>query len=135
MATQTKFSSFPEALAEKIHNLGSDQLVIALSNVAPTAATDTQLSDITQIAYTNLSTRNITTTSSSQTGGTYKLVLTELVLTASGTVPDFRYVILYNDTATNDELISFIDHGSTVSMTTGQTYTINFSDAAGVLTY
>jgi hypothetical protein len=135
MATQTKFSSFPEALAEKIHNLGSDQLVIALSNVAPTAATNTQLSNITEIVYTNISSRNITTTSSSQTGGTYKLVLTELVLTASGTVPDFRYVILYNDTATNDELISFIDHGSTVSMTTGQTYTINFSDAAGVLTY
>ena len=83
MATFTKFNSFVEALAEKKHDLGSDQIVVALTNTAP-SATDSQLSDITEISYTNCSSRNVTTVSSSQTGGTYKLVLQDLTLTASG---------------------------------------------------
>lgn len=73
MATFTKFNAFVEHLAEGVHNLGSNQLVIALTNTAPTAATDDTLSDLTQITYTNLSSRNVTTSSSSQTSGTYSL--------------------------------------------------------------
>ena len=56
MAAFNKFNSFVEALAEKAHNLGSDQLTVALSTVAP-VATDSTLSDITEVAYTNLSSR------------------------------------------------------------------------------
>src|SRR5678815_3314771 len=111
MATFNKFQSFVEALAEKTHNLGSDQLVIALTAAANAPVnTNTQLSNLTQISYTNCSTRNVTTSSSAQTSGTYKLVCADLVLTASGTVGPFRYVILYNDTATNDELIGWWDY-------------------------
>jgi hypothetical protein len=113
MATFNKFNSFVEAIAEKVHNLGSDQLVIALSNSAPTAS-NTVLADITQITYTNLSSRNITTSASSQTGGLYKLVLTDLVLTATGAVGPFRYIVVYNDTPTSpaDPLIGWYDYGS-----------------------
>jgi hypothetical protein len=85
MATFNKFNSFVEAVAEKVHNLGSDALVIALTNSAPSAS-NTQLSDITQISYTNLSSRAVTTSTSAQSGGTYKLVCADLVLTASGAV-------------------------------------------------
>lgn len=133
MATWVKFHSFPEALAEKVHNLGSDTLTIALTNTAPDASADTQLSDITQIAYTNLSSRVITTSSSAQVAGTYKLVLADLTLTASGSVGPFRYVIVYNDTATNDELICYYDHGSSVTMTSSQTYLIDFDGTNGLL--
>lgn len=126
MATQVNFHSFKEALAEKAHNLGSDQLKIALSNTAPNAATNTQLSDISEISYTNLSAREVTTTSSSQTSNTYSLVLQDLVLTASGNVANFRYVILYNDTSAGDLLISYVDYGSTVSMVDTDTFTIDF---------
>lgn len=125
MATYQKFNSFVEALAEKVHNLGSDQLVVALTNSAP-LATNTQRSNLTEITYTNLSSRNITTVSSSQTSGTYSLVVNDLVLTASGSVGPFRYVVVYNDTATNDELICFADYGSSISLNTGETFTINF---------
>lgn len=133
MATFNKFNSFVEALAEKAHNLGSDQLVIALSNTLPTAA-NTQLSDITQISYTNLSSRNVTTTSSAQTSGTYKLTLTDLVLSATGAVATFRYVILYNDTATNDLLIGWYDYGSGITMANLDTFTIDFNASSGALT-
>ncbi len=125
MATYQKFNSFVEALAEKVHNLGSDQLVIALTNSAP-LATNTQRSNLTEITYTNLSSRNITTVSSSQSSGTYSLVVNDLVLTASGAVGPFRYVVVYNDTATNDELICFADYGSSISLNSGETFTINF---------
>lgn len=133
MATFNKFQSFVEALAEKVHNLGSDQIVVALTNTAPNA-TDTQLSAITEIAYTNLTSRNVTTSSSAQTSGTYKLVCADLVLTASGAVGPFRYVVLYNDTATNDELIGYYDYGSSISLANGETFTVDFDGTNGVLT-
>lgn len=133
MATFTKFNAFVEALAEKKHNLGSDQLVVALTNTAPSAS-NAVLTDITQISYTNLSSRNVTTTSSTQTSGTYKLVLGDLVLTASGAVATFRYVVLYNDTATNDDLIGYYDYGSSLTMASGETFTVDFDPSAGALT-
>jgi hypothetical protein len=128
MASFTKFDAFVEDVAEGVHNLGSDQLVVALTNSAPTAATDDQLSDITEISYTNCSSRNVTTSSSSQTSGTYSLVLTDLTLTASGgTVGPFRYVVLYNDTATNDELIGYYDYGSSITLQDAETFELDFA--------
>jgi hypothetical protein len=135
MAAFTKFNSFVEALAEKVHNLGSDQLVVALCNAANApSASNSQLSNLTQISYTNLSSRNVTTASSAQTSGTYKLTCNDLVLTASGTVAGFRYVVLYNDTATNDELIGYYDYGSDLVLLNGETFTIDFDGTNGVLT-
>ena len=132
MATFNKFNSFVEALAEGAHNLGADTLTIALTNTAP-AATNTVLTNITEISYTNVSSRVLTSVTSSQTSGTYTLDAADLVLTASGTVPTFRYVVLYNDTATNDELIGYYDYGSAVDLLNGETFTITF-DASGILT-
>lgn len=134
VATFTKTLSFCEAVAEKVHNLGSDQLVVALTNTTP-VTTWTQLSDLTQVSYTNCSTRNITTASSSQTAGLYTLALTDLVLTASGgTVGPFRYVYIYNDTATNDELIGYIDYGSALTLNDTETLTIDFNALTITLT-
>src|SRR5678816_1476317 len=134
MASYNKFQQFVEDVAEKVHNLGADQLVIALTATANApVATNSILGNLTQISYTNLSSRNITTSTSAQTSGTYKLVLTDLVLTASGTVAAFQYVVLYNDTATNDELIGWWDYGSALTLSNGETYTIDFDGTNGVL--
>lgn len=134
MATYNKFNSFVEAVAEKVHNLGSDQLVVALCAAANAPiASNTQLSNLTQISYTNLSSRNITTASSAQSSGTYKLTINDLVLTASGSVATFRYVVIYNDTATNDELIAWFDYGSNVTLSSGDTFTIDFDASNGLL--
>lgn len=137
MATFNKFNAFVEAVAEKKHDLGADQLVVALTTAAnaPSAADDAVLTDITQISYTNLSTRNITTSTSAQTSGTYKLVLTDLVLTASGgSVGPFRYVVIYNDTAANDELIGWYDYGSDLTLGDGESLTIDFDGTNGFIT-
>jgi hypothetical protein len=92
------------------------------------------LANLTQIAYTNLSSRVLTTSSSSQSSGTYKLVLADLVLTASGgSVAAFRYVVIYNDTATNDELIGWYDYGSDLTLADGETLTLDFNATNGVL--
>lgn len=132
MATFNKVNSFVEALSEKVHNLGSDALKIALTNTAHTS-TWTQLSDLTQVSYTNLSSRALTISSSAQTSGTYKLVLADLILTATGAVGPFRYIYIYNDTATNDELIGYYDYGTSVTMANGDTFTIDFDGSNGVL--
>lgn len=133
MATYVKFQPFVEAVAEKVHNLGSDTLTVALTNTAPNA-TDATLSQIVEIAYTNLSTRALTTSSSVQTSGTYKLVIADLILTASGAVGPFRYVVIYNDTSASDNLIAYFDYGSSISLAAGETFTLDFDGSAGLLT-
>lgn len=135
IATFVKFQAFVEALAEKKHNLGADQLKVALSNDSPSASLDAVLADLTsEVSYTNCSTRNITTSSSAQTSGVYKLVLTDLTLTAAGgAVGPFRYVIIYNDTATNKELIAYFDYGSSITLNDTETLLIDFDAANGLL--
>jgi hypothetical protein len=126
MATYNKFNAWAENMVESA-NLGTDQFVVALTNTAPTAA-NSILSDITQISYTNLSSRNITTASSSQTGGTESLVLNDLTLTATGAVATFRYVVIYDDTPTSpaDPLVCWYDYGSAITMANAETLLIDF---------
>ena len=137
MATYNKFNSFVEAMAEKAHNLGADTLKVALTNTAPSAS-NTVLADITQIANGNgYTTGGSTTTqsSSAQTSGTYKLVLGDVVFTASGgAMGTFQYAVLYNDTATSDELIGDWEYGSAVSLADGETFTWDADPTNGVLT-
>ena len=133
MATFNFFNSFTDAEAEKKHNLGADTLTLALTNSAPSAS-NTVLTDITQISYTNLSSRTWTITSSSQTSGDYKLIIADKSLTASGgSVATFRYVVIYNDTATNDELIGWYDTGAGQTLADGDQFNINFDDTNGLI--
>lgn len=136
MASYNKFESFVEALAEKKHDLGSDQLKIALCAVAPDAG-DAVLADLTEIDYTNLLGANpldLTTVSSAQTSGTYKLVLSDLTLEVTGSVlPAFRYVVIYNDTALNKELIGFYDYGSLLTLNPADQFILDFDGTTGVI--
>jgi hypothetical protein len=128
MATYNKFQCFVEDLAEKKHNLASDTLKVAFSNASndPSASADAVLADISTIDATNLGDVTLTVSSSGQSAGTYKLVVADKTLTASGAVPAFRYVIIYNDSATNKEVICFFDYGSEVTLASGDTFKLEF---------
>lgn len=145
MATFNKVNGFVEHVSEGVHNLGSDQLAIALSNTAPSgesndpsvATADCILANVTEIAYTNLSgDRNLTTSSSGQSSGTYTLVIADKTITASGgALPEFRYIYIYNDTPTNpaDPIIGYYDYGSGLTLADGESLTIDLSAANGLL--
>jgi hypothetical protein len=124
-------------MAEKVHDLDSDTLKIALSNTTLSAGM-TNLAAVTQITASGGYTtggKQISITSGSQTAGTYKLVLADLVFTASGaSMGPFRYVVLYNDTAASDELIGAWDYGSSITLADTETFTIDMSPTNGVLT-
>lgn len=143
MATFNKVNDF---VKNAVHNmdLESDQIVIALTNTAPASESSNPASDgngilgnLTQVSYSNLSgDRNVTTSSSSQTSGVYKLVLADKTLTASGgSIGPFRYVYLFNDTVTSpaDPLIGYYDYGSSLTLNDGDSFTVDFSAANGVL--
>jgi len=128
MATYTKFQQFVEDLAHGVHNFDSNTLKVAFSNAsnAPSASANVKLADITTIVATNLGDLSLSVSSSSQISGTYKLVVADKTLTASGAVPAFRYVIIYNDTATDDPLICFFDYGSEVTLAKDDTFKLDF---------
>lgn len=137
MSSYNKFSSFVEAVAEKVHNLSADSLKIMLTNSAPIAS-NTVKADITDISAGNGYTAGgtaVSVSASSQTAGLYKLVGTHAGYTASGgTIGPFRYAVLYNDTATNDELIAWWDYGSSITLAAGETVAITLDGTNGILT-
>lgn len=139
MATYNKFQAFVEALAEKTHNLGTDSLKVYLSNATPDAATDAVFADLAEIAAGNGYTAggNVATqTSSAQTGGIYKLVLADpATFTASGgSIGPFRYAVLYNFTTASGNLIGWWDFGTSITLSAGDTFAVDFDPTTGVLT-
>lgn len=135
MASYNKFQSWVEFMTEGV-NLGSDTLKVFLTNVAP-VNTDSVVGDLTEIAAGNGYTAgglSVTVTSSAQSGGTYKLVADDLVITASGgSIGPFRYIVLYDDTVATDPLICWWDYGAELTLTDGSSLTLDFSAANGVL--
>lgn len=128
MASLVFFQDFKEQLGKGIHDLSADTIKCFLTNTGPTASTDDELADITQIAYTNISGGAAPTITKQYTesGGTGTFAADAIVITATGSVPTFQYYGLYNDTSTGDKLICYWDHGSAVTLANGETFTIIF---------
>lgn len=143
MATFTKINDWAGTMV-KSANVASDQFVVALSNTAPGSESTPPtgdgagiLANITQVSYTNCSSRNITTTSSTTTAGTMKLILQDITLTASGgTVGPFRYVYIYDDTTTSpaDALVCYYDYASSITLNDTETLLIDFDGTNGFFT-
>jgi hypothetical protein len=136
MATYQKFNQTVEDFANGVYNCATDQFTVALTAAASApVATNTVLANLTEISYTNLSARNLTTSSSGQTSGTFTQLFSDLVLTASGAVATFRYVVIYNNTPTSpaDPLLCFYDFGSDLTLASGETLTIDFTTSTFTL--
>lgn len=139
MASFNKFRQFVEDLCKGVHNFTSDAtctVTVALCAAADAPVnTNSVLADLTEISYTNLSSRVVTGITAEQTTGTVTMTADDLVLTASGgAVATFRYVVLYNDDPTSpaNPLIGWYDYGSDVTLANGETFTIDFT--TGILT-
>jgi hypothetical protein len=141
MASFTKVNDFVVNLANAM-DLDADTLIVALSNTDPTSGTDVSadgngiLANVSQISYTNLSSRTLANVTSTQTSGTYKLSADDLTLTASGgSVAAFRYIVIYDDTVTSpaDPVIGYYDYGTSLTLNDGDTFTIDIG-ANGILT-
>ncbi len=134
MASFNKFYAFTDDIHEGAHVLATDQLEIALCAAANTPVnTNKVLADLTQISYTNLTPAppNVTTSSSSQSTGTYSMVNADLVITASGgAIAAFRFIVLFNETAAVstfvDALLAWWDYGSALTLADTETLTLDF---------
>lgn len=130
MATFNKFQQFVEDISEGVYTSSTDQFTVALTtNANIPVATNSVLANLTEISYTNLSSRNLTTSTSGQTTGTFTQLFADLVLTASGAVATFRHVVIYNNTPTSpaDPLVCHYDFGSDLTLASGETLTIDFT--------
>jgi len=139
MASFNKFFPFVEALAQKVHDLGTDTLKVYLSNDTPSSAGDAVKADLPEIAPGNGYTaggNTATTTSSAQTGGVYTLVLADppSYTAAGGPIGPFRFAVLYNGTTAAGNLIGWWDYGTSITLGDGDTFTVDFDPTTGVLT-
>lgn len=134
MAAFNKFNSFAEAVAEGVHNFASHTFKVMLTNTAP-VATNTIKSNLTEITAGNGYTAGGSTqaiSTSSQTAGVFSAVMgANVAFTASGgSIGPFRYAVVYNDTAANDELVGFYDYGSSVTLADGESLNFNSNGVA-----
>ena len=133
-STFTFYQDFKEQLGKGVHDLSTADLKIALTNTAPNVATHTVLADITQIStsggYTGGAGGGVALAGESYTesAGTGTFIATDLVITASGgSIGPFRYAVLYNNTAASDNLIGYVDYGSSITLADTESLTLDFT--------
>lgn len=132
---RTFFQPFAAAPFNGIHNFATNTLKLMLTNVEP-VNTYTAISSISEIAAGggyDAGGITITTTSSTQTAGVYRLILEDEVLTATGTIAEWQYAVLYNDTAANHPPILWYTYANPVNMVSGNTFLFDFDGANGVI--
>ena len=142
MATFYKFDCFVEDLAHKQHDLETDLIKYSLvpASNPPSASTWADVTDLPSFSYTNVAddgpgSRQINMSASEQTSGVYKLTADDITITASGgTIPDFRYIVIWNDTSTSDSLIGWYDYGNDLALSDTETLLIDFNDSGGMFT-
>lgn len=135
MAAYVKVGGGIEPLLEGI-NAGTDQWAFALTNTVPGSATFTSgTTDLATGGGYTAGGANVTTTTSAESAGTFKLVLAApAVWTASGGGFTFRYVLLVNKT--QNIVPGYWDNGSSIVMngTNADTFTFTPDGTNGVFT-
>lgn len=136
MVAMVKYESAIEQIANKIMDvLGNQDVFKAVIHTdAPVAATDTVLTDLTQIGGSNGYTTggSAITFNSTRTGGTITATAVDVTWTASGgnlgASTTGRYVSVYDDTPTSpvDPLFCSYDYGATFTVADTETFTLDF---------
>jgi hypothetical protein len=128
MATYKKFNCFAENVYEGKHNFATAVIKMAFTNTAPNTSNNL-LSDITEITPSggyNAGGITLPVTSSSQTSGTYKLIVSDVTFTATGTCGPFRYIVIYDSSSDQDRLIGWYDFGSSLTLDSGNSLFLDF---------
>lgn len=138
MATAVMFESFSEQQLITPVDFNSDTLKFALTNTQPDAAADDFFNDITEISAGNGYSAGGETAASvsvSRSGDTTKVTASDAVVTATGAVGPFQYVVLYKSTGTasTSTLIAYWALASAVTMANGDTFTIDINPTNGFL--
>ncbi|MEX5744660.1 hypothetical protein [Massilia sp. X63] len=137
MPTLQKFEDFAEQVLRGKHDFGTHVLKVALTNTAP-AATNTVLANITQVAATGGYVAGgyvLDSVVLAEVGGIAKVTIADEVVTAAGgSIGPFRYAVVYNDTATGKPLVGYVDRGDSITLLEGESVTVDFDAAGGVLT-
>lgn len=134
MASYNKFQGFVGYLGLAAVNLNTDTLRVYLTNNTPSASDDDIKTDLAGITEEHGYSAADTTNTYSEAAGTGTLGATDVVWTASGgSFGPFRYVVLYDDTHASDILIAWWDYGSSITVLTGETFTVDFA-AGGIFT-
>lgn len=139
MATFNKIQDYVEQLNKAKHDWTTHVFKAMLTNSAP-IATNTVKADLTDITAANgypAGGMTLDTVTLTETTGTAKVTIADEVLTASGgTIGPFRYVAIYNDTATSpaDALVMWYDYASAITLNDGESFTIDFDASAGFWT-
>lgn len=151
MSAFTKFQDFAEQVLRGVHNFGAHTFKVALTNVAPEAA-NAVLADITQIAAGGgyvaggYALDSITVTTAQEqvkivvndaiqtvTASVARVKIADKVIAASGgSIGPFRYAVVYSDSAANKNLACSYDYGSSITLSDGESLTLDFDGANGV---
>lgn len=131
MATYNKFQDFVGNLGvSEVHDLNADQLECYYSNAAPSASLDSVKADLAEITNQNGYTApEDTTNAASEASGTLTVTGTDITTTASGgSFGALQYVVLMNTTPTSplDPLIGWWDYGSSITVSDGESFTVDF---------
>src|SRR6187455_3671951 len=138
VAPIVKYDAFIDELSKAGHNLATAVFKAALTNTAPGAA-DTVWN--TTVAPAPAAANGYPAGGNTLTGvvgataaGVFKLTITDTVFTATaGGIGPFRYVVLYNSTATN-KLIGYYDNAASITLADTDTFTTDFDATNGVFT-
>ena len=137
-----KFDDYGEQESRAVHNWGAHTFKVALTNVQPVRA-NSVLVNITQIAATGGYVGGagggylLDSVVLAESAGVTKLTIADEVITAvGGNVGPFQFAVVYNDSATSpaDALVCWYDYGSSITLADGESFTLDFDQAAGVWT-
>lgn len=134
MAAFTFFDEFKNYLGDKQIDLSADTFKLYLTNTAPVVATHQVKADLAGITVENgYDEITITTPTWQETAGgsgiwRFAGDADEVWTASGGSFGPFQYVILYDDTPAatpTDPLVGYWDYGSSISITNGNTFTLD----------
>jgi len=129
MSAYNGFEDFVFQLGKGTHQLhaAGHTLKVYLTNNAPSASADAIKTDLAGITEEHGYAAEDAQNDYTETSGTGTLTCQDITFTASGgSFGPFRYVVLYNDTAANDELIAWWDYGAAITANSGETFKVDF---------